>query len=577
MRRVLVLLHALAALAAPPMLATGPHQPAESSSSRIAGSGWVVWESNRTGAFRIWRRALGGGPEKQLSADEPGRDHCCAHLSPDGARLVYLSMPDSQGSYAAPETVGELRLVGVAGGAHRVLVAAARNYGGHRAAVWWSEHDLAYIDAAGDTRLLDLTTGAERVIADGPERGEGFLVDPTGRWATSATPTFSALHSATGKVELSATVGGCDAWLAADGTTGIFVAGSGGPVDAIDLPTRRTRTILSKHDPRLPADRGYVYFSILSRDRTLLAVAGSNDEHDHFRADYDVFVVELDPATLDPWSDAERVTAHPAVDRYPDVWRDPATAPRPPPASSPAAPAAPSAEDDGWPATRHGLAWVWRGASDGDPRGNGRRGSGRPSHTARSETLVRSGETSIDPRGRLALAGGWAAAEPGSARRVTAAIKGSNTVTVELVIEPQSLASDAGGAVFALGSGSRQRGILISQNGDSIELRLRTGQAGRGGGAATSLARLPGAGPHHVAFTYSPGRLHTYLDGQLAASPAWTGDFFRLRAEELTLGAETGEPARFRGLLSHVAVFARELTADEIAADASRALGELDG
>ena len=67
---------------------------------------------------------------------------------------------------------------------------------------------------------------------------------------------------------------------------------------------------------------------MLSHDRTLLAVAGSNDDHDHFGADYDVFVVELDPASLVPVSDAVRITAHEAVDRYPDVWRDPASAPR---------------------------------------------------------------------------------------------------------------------------------------------------------------------------------------------------------------------------------------------------------
>jgi hypothetical protein len=520
------------------LLAASAPRPsaATAATSRLAGRGWVVWESNRSGGFRIWSRALEGGPERQLSIDEPGRDHCCAHLSPDGARVVYLSIPDGGGQYTPPETLGELRLVPIGGGAHRVLVPAARHYGGHRAAVWWSDREVAYIGATGDTRVRDLETGAERVVADGPERGEAFLVDPTGRWATSSLPTFSPVDPATGEVALRPRVGGCDAWLSADGTTGVWIAGSGGPIDAIDLVTRRTWTILGKHDPRLPPDRGYIYFSMLSRDRTLLAVAGSNDVHDHFRADYDVLVVELDPATLDPWSDAVRITAHPGNDRYPDVWRDPTTAPAPPPAVRRSARASGNAEAEGWPAVRDGLVWS-RGAHE-PQRG----------HPADADT----------------------------AGRVAAAIQRSNTVTVELVLEPASLAPDARGVAFALGSG-RQLAISIAQRGAVVELRLRTGPQARGGargggGPATTLASIPGAGPHHVAFTYSPERLQTYLDGRPAHAPAWTGDFHRLRAQTLTMGSEDGATDRFRGTISHVAVYARELEPEEIAVNAARAL-----
>jgi hypothetical protein len=171
--------------------------------------------------------------------------------------------------------------------------------------------------------------------------------------------------------------------------------------------------------------------------------------------------------------------------------------------------------------------------------------------------------------------GGFAEADPDSAVRTSAELRGSNTVTVEMVLEPASLASDAAGPILALSSGPRQRGVLVTQTGDSIELALRTNETRRAGGAPVLLARLPGSGPHHVAFSYSPGRLRTYLDGQPAESPAWSGDFDPWRSGALTIGAEGGAAERFQGFVSHLAIFARELSADEIAADAQQALGRL--
>jgi hypothetical protein len=542
--------------------AAGAEESAPSGSA-IQGRGWVIWESDRSGSFRIWRQPIEGGAAEQLSPDEQGRDHCCGHLSPDGAWVIYLSLPGGTREYLPAETSGELHLVSIDGGRDRVVAPAARSYGGHRAAMWWSEDSLVFIDGAGDTRHLDLSSGAQRTIVDGPERGEGFLVDPTGRWATSSTATFSSRDPESGEVRVATPFGGCEAWLAADGRTGVWTAGAGGPIDAIDLETRATWTILRKHDPRLPRDRGYMYFPMLSHDRTLLAVAASNDVHDHFRADYDVLVVELDPSTLQPVADAWRVTAHPSVDRYPDVWRDPASAPR---RTAPAArpPTAQRAAAEGWPAAPAGLAWIWEGAE----RPN------RRAPDAASELLDESGETWIDRRGRLALAGGFATADPESARRLIEELKASNTVTIEMVLEPAALGAGTSGPILALAAGARRGGIHVAQAGDRIELGLRTSDATRGTSPVV-VARLPGAGAHHVAFSYSPGRLRTYLDGQPEASPPLTGDFFKWRAGELTLGAAGGGPERFRGFLSHVAIFARELSADEIAADADRALGAL--
>ncbi|HSM14247.1 MAG TPA: LamG-like jellyroll fold domain-containing protein, partial [Thermoanaerobaculia bacterium] len=523
-----------------------------------------AWESNRTGPFRIWVRDLPDGAPRQLSPDEPGRDHCCAHLSPDGSRVVYLSIPGGARKYTSPETVGQLRTIRVDGGGDRVLVEGARHYGEHRAALWWSDTELAYIDAAGDTRTIDLASGAGRLVADGPADGEGFLVDPTGRWATASTATFSKVIAGSTEVRGATPVGGCQAWLAADGRFGVWAAGAGGPIDAIDLAPRRTWTILAKRDPRLPADRGYLYFPMLSRDSSLLAFGASNDEHDHFRADYDVFLVELDPETLVPLGAPVRVTDDPGVDRFPDVWRPASARPRPSRSPQPSRPAAP-APAAGWPARTEGLAFLWETAT----------AANRIAPDASSEVLEGRGPVWTDRRGRWALAGGFLEAPSETAERVRDALRATNTVSLEMVVEPASIGPGAGGPLLALGAGPRDRGLLVEQRGDRVELRIRTGESGNAGGRPVELARLPDAAPHHLAFTYSPGRLRVYLDGAPSGEPGWAGDFFRWRRTALRLGAEPGRDDAFRGFLSHVAVFARELSATEVAADAAAALGAL--
>lgn len=525
--------------------------------------GVVVWESNRTGAFRIFVRPLAGaGEARQLSRDEPGRNHCCAHLSPDGQRVAFLSIPAGLRRYGGPETTGELRLVDVAGRRERTIAPRARHYGEHRAASWWSDDELAYIGGDGDSRLLDLSMGRDRQLNPGPEADEGWLIDPTGRWATSSTAHFSPRDPATGKVVPATPLGGCQAWVAPDGEVGVWAAGAGGPIDAIELATRRTWTVLAKHDPLLPADRGYLYFPMLSRDRGLLAFAASNDAHDHFTSDYDVFVLPLDPATLRPAGKPRRITTDPAVDRYPDVWREGGVAP---PALAPPAPPAPRAAAAGWPAHRDGLVLLWEGAE-------------RPNQAAPGEAaavLERVGAAWHDRRGRLAFGGGHFALPRDSARQLAAALQGSNTVSVGFLFEPADLADAGEQPLLALGSGPRQRGLLVTRRGAAIEVRVRTGESGPNGGAPLRLATLPDAAPHHLAFTYSPGRLRTYLDGRPVGSPAATGDFFPWRARQLTLGGEPEVAATARGHLSHLAIHARELAPAEVAVEAERALAAL--
>ncbi len=390
--------------------------------------------------------------------------------------------------------------------------------------------------------------------------GDGWSIPPAATSPAERT-TSERLDPRSGRVRPSRPFGGCQPYITADGELGYWAAGAGGPIDVVDLASWKTRTLLRKNDPRLPADRGYLYFPMISPDRSLLAYAASHDQHDHFRADYDVFLLALDPTSLAPTGSAVRVTADPAVDRYPDVWRL-----APPRARIPAgrAPAAARTEESSALAP----VFLWRDATD----------LNRRSPDATNETLEAHGEAWTDRRGRLALAGGYFSAADESGQRVARQLRETNTFTIALVIAPASLAATDGGPIVALTSSPRQRAFVLLQRGAEVALVLRTAdRTGPAGGAPIDLLRLPDAAPHHVAIRYSPGRLVAFLDGREVARRPITGDFFHWRSDRLRFGTEAGTDARFHGALARITIWDRELEDDAIAADATQARAWLAG
>lgn len=286
------------------------------------GEGFAVWESNRTGEWRLWTRRLDGSGLRQVVPDEAGSQHCCPHLSPDGTRLVYLSQAGDWDEYPDEGHPGELRLRSLADGSERVLVPDARTYGwGNRAAVWRSDREIIYIARDGRTHLLDLSTGASRPLTREPREELAWLIDATLSHATTGKPSFSVYDPRGRRVLQRQETGGCEPYFSHDGRWGYWIAGGGGPLDRIDLATREAATLVAKNDPRL--GKGYLYFPMLSRDGRLLAFGASDGGHDHFKSDYDVFAFPTDPDTLEITGPPIRLTDDPATDRYPDVFLEP--------------------------------------------------------------------------------------------------------------------------------------------------------------------------------------------------------------------------------------------------------------
>jgi hypothetical protein len=289
------------------------------------GEGVVIWESNRSGAWRIWSRHLDGSGLRQLTSDEPGRDHFCPHISPDGRWVAYLSVAKGKPNYEPEGVEGSLHLIAVDGGEDRVVVESARSYFVHRAVVWRDPRTLIFISGDTTTRELDIENGRQRMLVAKPPPKGGWLLNSTLTHATSGVPTFSAYDRARQKVAPRSELGGCEPYFSHDGRWGFWMAGAGGPINRIDLASRAVSTILDKNDLRMEKGWGYAYFPMVSADGRLFAYAASTgrQQHDQHRSDYEVFVAETDPKTLELLGRAVRFTRHPATDRFPDVFLAP--------------------------------------------------------------------------------------------------------------------------------------------------------------------------------------------------------------------------------------------------------------
>ncbi|HEX5444488.1 MAG TPA: LamG-like jellyroll fold domain-containing protein [Pirellulales bacterium] len=288
------------------------------------GEGFVIWESNRTGRWRIFRRELDGSNLRQISPEEKGREHYCPHLSPDGTRLVYLSYPVGTDTYDhRPPQAMPLYLLSSEGGKPKLL-SQARDYFEDRAAVWIDNDHLAYIDGEGFSCELDLRSGkSTRLTANGMKGGNwgqgGYLINATKTHATGGQPTFSIYDAAKRTVAGQSALGGCQPYFTHDGRWGFWMGGAGGPINRIELATRQVSPIIALNDPRMPKDRAYLYFPMISRDGRFFTFAASPNQHDHFKSDYDVFVARLDPGKLEIIDRPVRYTFDAKNDRFPDV------------------------------------------------------------------------------------------------------------------------------------------------------------------------------------------------------------------------------------------------------------------
>ena len=288
------------------------------------GDGFLVWEAHRDDHWSIWTIQLDGTGLKQLTPVENDRDQFCPKISPDGKTVAYLSMHRED----IPGDPGKspLHLINADGTGDHIIVPDAHKYGASwdRAVVWFSPTRLAYIGADNRTYMLDLPTGKSELLIND---SSGWLPNTALTNVVTSFNTFSLLDAKTMTVTFMPHLGGCMPYFTQDGHWGFWMANMGGPIGKMRLSTREWSPFL---DPSImPKERNYCYFPNVSSSQCLLAFGAANHEKlrggygGYVLSDYNIFLVQIDPNTLEILGKPVRYTYDPVCNRFPDAYQPP--------------------------------------------------------------------------------------------------------------------------------------------------------------------------------------------------------------------------------------------------------------
>ena len=544
------------------------------------GKGFVVWESNRTGSYRIWYRNLDGTGLRQVSPDEKGRWHYCAHVSPDGKKLVYLSYPPNRwqdGWVATPKGRKiPMHLINIDGTGDRVIVDNARTYQEHRAAIWHSDDEVVYIDGKGFTRKMNVKTGKTVALTSVGDKEFGWLINRTMTHATSRTIwiTFSTYDRQTRTVVKTKVYGGCQPYFSQDGVWGIYVGGSGGPLNRVFLATGKISPIVKKPDPRLPASRRYMYFPMISASQRLFAFGAAPRrtwDRDP-RSDFDIFVAHCNPKTLELIGRPVRYTFTKSQDRFPSVYF-PSKGKRPTGSGKTGAGQVRPSPQSPWPTWRGGLMFLWQTNKQSnlvtDPR----------TRKPRAYGLRMRGQVWLDHNYALHMVGkGWVLAEE-AGPNVVAACRRSKAFSVEAMVTPAAggvgAAKDSSPArIVSLCPGKEgdEVDFSLAQDGGKLVFFLRSvsdGKKVRTGWRYLGLVS-PGKATH-VAVTYKAGAMAGYVDGEkvldVKVAKGAKCDLSNWSPGRLLLGGLDKARGAWSGALEGVAVYRRALPRAEVRAN----------
>jgi len=267
--------------------------------------GYVVWESNRTGNWELYRMNTDGSGFVRLTSlkQQLGRARFRGYMrprpSPDGEVILFAYSSESR---------CEVWIARASGGP------AARLTKGNP--LNWS-CDGRFIYFVRDHRVWRraVATGTEQKISESrvPAGGDdGHMVGAV-RWdlraAVFRTRKNEYVNLATGKVEK--TTGGCEPGFTADGKFMYWV----------NKPRHFRVWHIGRNKeweyfgtpPTKPCD--YTYFPTISADRRWLTYGASPGQHNHSSSDYEIFIQEL--RDWKPVGGPVRLSWHKRTDRWP--------------------------------------------------------------------------------------------------------------------------------------------------------------------------------------------------------------------------------------------------------------------
>jgi hypothetical protein len=364
-------------------------------------TGYVVWESRRpTGTrelkYRIWKRNLDGTGLTMVSGQRfrSGYAHLGPRISPDGRFVIYAGRRwDSEnadretevlfdGAYAAgpfDAWLVEIDPDTLRAGRPRELTSLRGILGtaGSDRFFAWKDCRTVYVNVPGQNGIFEVDVVAGRIGARVVEDVNGdFLLSPSGKWLFRASPGGVAVVDLVAgltaqKPGKARALPGCQAvmtcpddvlvWMQVPGKVGMLdLQGSG--ANSVEPGAARSPGLRDAlRDAYGPYH--YAYFPSLSRAGNVLAFGASRFppsicgetsyqpwlRHSHKAADYEIFLVSLNPETGAPVGEPVRYSFNDhsmypellrsevtqgelrrghVLDRFPDVWvRDAASDP----------------------------------------------------------------------------------------------------------------------------------------------------------------------------------------------------------------------------------------------------------
>ncbi|MGE5192398.1 MAG: DUF1549 domain-containing protein, partial [Deltaproteobacteria bacterium] len=170
--------------------------------------------------------------------------------------------------------------------------------------------------------------------------------------------------------------------------------------------------------------------------------------------------------------------------------------------------------------------------------------------------------------GRLIVTSSVRISSAGPARKIVAAVKNSNALSIEAWVKPQDARQAGPARIVSLSADPGQRDFTLGQDAGRYDVRLRsTATDGNGIPSTPSPEKSLRAELTHVVYTRDPQRAaRIYLDGkEVVTKPVagqlgnWSDDF------RLTLANELTGDRPWLGELHLVAVYGRALTDEEVA------------
>lgn len=239
-------------------------------------------------------------------------------------------------------------------------------------------------------------------------------------------------------------------------------------------------------------------------------------------------------------------------DYWPDAWIEPnQKQPVVADAEEPVSPQEATTQVD----TR-GLVYAWENASAGNQVIEPKTGAIRQC-TGQLHGMARYGRGSV-----MDLAGGSFVPDNADVP-LLAACRQSNQLGIEATITPTGEDVPEGQTVMAFGSGSAGGNFALVQRGSWLMLRLRTDGAGTYADEMP-LFQLVRNQPNHVVVSYSPGKLACYLNGRRALlRNGLRGGFGNWDTQRLIFGDSWEGGSNWVGLMEGVAIYAREIGAEE--------------